>query len=429
MSISEKTVKPQLGGRQRMLGWDLWRFWGCFVIFMGHNWMEFERHLLDGMEPLSYLSEFIYPRSTHMLIFTAVPLFVIISGFFALGRPVGPNDWGKAKKDFKKYILYYWKWLAFALVIYLVFPNLWDGGSPFAGKTVSQSVVMVLGNFINTNLLYGGLTRPVSLNWFIIVVAWLLLLAPLFRSFIQNRDIKAIRTIVTILLIMGVVFPGIRLVSGDILSRNPDSAIADFFTTLDPFQAQNFQYLGFFMICFLIGGWFAVDTKAQDFVKRISWPVVGVIGVVALFLQGIIAHYSEYMVVPGWESLMSYSYGGWIPATVFYLILAYKLNFAIKEDSRIGKFTQNFSKDTLGVMITGWAFGPYMLSAVFGPVIDTMIATFWNPSTPIVLTLVWLLFNVLYYVVLMVAVHFMKKIPIVGRIFLFPGDKKMAKRA
>lgn len=364
-----------------------------------------------------------------MLIFTAVPLFLIISGFFALGRPVGQNDWGKAKKDFGKYVLYYWKWLAFALIIYLVFPNLWDGGSPFAGQTASQNMLMVLGNFINTNLLYGGLTKPVSLNWFIVVVAWLLLLAPLFRPFIQNRDIKSIRTIVAVLLVMGVVFPGIRLVAGDVLSKNPESTMAGFFSTLDPLQAQNFQYLSFFMVCFLIGGWFAVDTAAQDFVKKISWPVVGIIGVVAFFLQGIISHYAEGMIVPGWETLTSYSYGGWIPATIFYLILAYKLNFVIKQDSRIGRFTQSFSKDTLGVMISGWAFGPYMLSSVFGPVIDNMIATFWNPNAPIVLTLIWFLFNIVYYVILMIAVHFIKKIPVVGRIFLFPGDKKFAKKA
>ena len=55
------TIETAATPRRRMLGWDLWRFWGCFVIFLGHNYGLWFDYLLDGsMVPSTLLQEFYY---------------------------------------------------------------------------------------------------------------------------------------------------------------------------------------------------------------------------------------------------------------------------------------------------------------------------------------------------------------------------------
>lgn len=171
------TIKNQsLGTQRRMLGWDLWRIWGCFVIFLGHNYVLGFASLLDPtMIPATLGQGFYFPDVSQAFMYSAVPLFIMISGFFALGRPVKDNEWSLAKKNFVSYIIYYWRWLLLALVIFLVFPSVWPSRTPFADLTVGQSILMVLKNFVNTNLLQGGIIGPVALNWFIAGLALLML--------------------------------------------------------------------------------------------------------------------------------------------------------------------------------------------------------------------------------------------------------------
>ena len=351
--------------------------------------------------------------------YSAVPLFLMISGFFVLGRSVRPNDWGKAKTDFFKYILHYWKWLLVALAGFILVPGLWPGYAPFEGQTLAESAVMVLKNFVNTNLLQGGITSPVALNWFIVGLAWLALLAPLFRPFIQSGNIKMIRTIVFVMLTMACVLPGVRLVAGYILANNPESLAAGFFAVLEPLQPSSFMWDNFWIPAFLLGGWFAVDREAQELIKKMSWTKTITISAALVIVHIVLEHYGHIIGAPDYQTLTSYSKGGWIFITAAYLMIAYKLNFVIREDSRLGRFIINYSSDTLGVMIAGWAFGPATVTGLSTPIAVYLVENFWNPGAPYLLTLVWLAFCIVYFIVVFAAVHLLKKVPFVRGLFNF----------
>ncbi|MFZ1381470.1 MAG: hypothetical protein WAS54_01615 [Scrofimicrobium sp.] len=417
-AVGEGPAVPKPKGRPRLLGWDIFRFWGAFAIFMGHNIaLAFAVHLGENAVPTSPLQIFVHPQSSSILIFTAVPVFVMLSGYFALGRPPREGEWDKAKSSFWKYIVYYWKWLVLALVLFLTVPAIWPAYTPFADQSIGDNFLMVLRNFVNASLYDPGIISPVALNWFIVGLAWLALLAPVMRRFFHQGDMKMIRSTMVILTLFMVIFPFIRAAFTPAATAHPESILLSFGATLNPL---NWMLSSWWIVCFMAGGWLAVDKAAQEFIRRMKWAVVIGLTVVALFIQGIVRYYT----IVGGAGLDDYTNGGWMFSSVMYVIIAYKLNFVIKPDSRVGRFTSSWGTDALGAMIVGWMFGPAMLTGVFGPVMDWMVTTFWNPSSPMVLTLVWWLFNIVYFIVVFCVVHLLKRVPIVQNMFLFRGDAK-----
>lgn len=297
---------------------------------------------------------------------------------------------------------------------------IWPNYAPFADQSFGQNVLMVVRNFVNTSLLQPGIISPVALNWFIIGLAWLALLAPVMRRFFHTGDMKMIRGVMAILALMMVILPFVRAAFTPAVEAHGDLSFVGFMATLDPLYAMGWTWSVWWIVCFMAGGWLAVDKGAQEFIRRMKWPVVIGLTVVALFIQGIVRYYT----IVGGAGLDDYTNGGWMFSSVMYVIIAYKLNFVIKPESGVGRFTSSWGTDALGAMIVGWMFGPAMLTGVFGPVMDWMVTTFWNPSSPFVLTLVWWLFNIVYFIVVFCVVHLLKRVPIVQNMFLFRGDAK-----
>jgi hypothetical protein len=315
--------------------------------------------------------------------------------------------------------------LLLALIVFIAFPAVWAINHPFEGKTFFQNAMMVLSDFINTNLASNNITQPVAINWFIITLACLALLSPLLRPFFHSGNIRMIRIIVFALTLWSSVFYGIRMIGTWYVTANPDSVIGNFFAVLNPIQGNGWNWNNPFIPMFMLGGWFAVDTKAQEFLKKLHWGITIPILLALLLLQAAATHLSNVVGDPfeDWNILLSYGRGGWIFGFAMFVILAYKLNFVIKESSAIGRFTKNWSDDALGVMTVGWAFGPYMLGAIFQPIVTNIVQTFWDPASPIILSLVYYAFNIAYYIAVFVVVHLLKKVPVVRRMLMFGKEK------
>lgn len=408
---------------KRLLGFDFWRFFGSFFVFVIHNEMILAIAGAQNPELLNapnYLMEFLYPTAITIFGYCAVPVFLFISGYFTLGRPLKDTDWSKCVKNFTKYVLYYWKWLLFALVVYLLVPNFFFGGSPLAGMTTGQAVFTVLKNFINMNLMDGGIITPVSLNWFIMTLAWVSLLTVIFKPFIQTQNIKTIRKLMVVMFFTSCGLAFFRNFGYHLTVVDPESLFGQLLANFNPLYTGALGYVGIDSLTwmYLAGGWFAMDTEVKQKIKDMKWSKVVVIAVVLTLLQAAVTFISSKINLQVYyQTLDYYCNGGWIFGSSMFVLIAYKLNFVIKEDSKIGKFTMKYSPDLLGVMIMGWTFGPYMLGNIFVPVLYMMIESLWNPSMPIVFTLVYLVFCVVYWAIILVVVHLLKKVPLVKNMF------------
>lgn len=416
------TSKPQ-----RMLGFDFWRFFGSFLVFVIHNVYVIQIAAAANPEIMtanSLLERFTHPTLVTLMGSSAVPMFLFLSGYFTLGRPVRENDWDKCKKGFWKYLIYYWKWLVVALVIYLVFPNLFYTGNALEGLSAKQIAIYFLRNLTNVSNVDGvGVVGPVALNWFIIVMAWLMLLTPFLKGVVQSGNIKMVRTLTFVLAGFTMVPGAIRAIGANVLLSNPDSTLGWFMNGFYPLYTVSggFTLGTHFVAIYLMGGWFAVDTALQERIKNMKWSMTTVVAAVLFLVEAWYTQLGSTLTYPAdayWITLDWYDYGGWIFGTAMFVLVAFKLNDTITADSKIGKFTTAFSSDTLGVMIAGWMFGPYQMGKVFVPIVTNMVNTLWNPSFPILLTLAWLLFNFTYWFCVLILVHFVKKIPFVGKLFV-----------
>jgi surface polysaccharide O-acyltransferase-like enzyme len=419
-----------------MLGWDLWRFVGCLLIFIGHNGLAFQlsKHYdAAAMASHSFFGVLTSPMDAcQLLIFTCVPVFIFISGYFSLSKPINPGkDWNKAKAGFWKYILHYWKWLTLSAV-FLIIMAISGGVNSVAAMFMKETmtwdsfVIGLIKNYVNMDLLDYGATTMVALNWFFVVMAWLMLLTPIFQYFVQSKHVKMVRTLTLVLLTFSCIIPTVRYVFSYLLTLN-GNAVFEFFANVNPLFSNEeigFNIVNFAIPMYLFGGLFAIDEKLKEKIKNLPWFTAMIIVVVLFAAQVGVQYASNIIPATGYVSSLSYyPLIGWFPMTTGWVILAYKWNFSISENSKLGKFIINWAPDTLGVMTLGWFLGPYILSTVCLPIFDSMIINLWNPSYPIVFTTVLNAFYVLYFVIIFVLVHLLKKVPVVRRAFMFSGEK------
>ena len=406
----------------RMLGWDMWRFWGAFTIFWGHNLYALtmsNASLAEQMAPKSPLQFLYYPDNSWAVVFSAVPVFVFISGYFALRTPPKSTDWAKAKNTFCKYVLHVLRWAVIALFLFLVVPGLWPGMEPFVGLGVKEIVLQLYNGFVNTSLSANFLKTTINVNYFVVALAWMSLFAPVFKWFLHNGDIKAKRTLILILTLFCMVFQGARSVGSAVLAANPESTLGAFLSLLNPFSTAQFSWDNFWLVYFLWGGLFAVDTQLQERVKSLRWPVVLLAGFVAFVIKCTLWYYYGF-------ALGSYNCGAGMLMAIVYIMIAYKLNFVIREDSPAGRFTKMFTGDFLGVMTLGLMFGTQLMNSSLKPLMSSLASVIWFPSAPFLTTVLWFLFNATYWFALLVIVHFLRKVPVLGKIFDFPNLKVRA---
>lgn len=427
--------------RKRELGWDLWRFIGTFLIFIGHNGLAIQLsqyYKPNEMQASSILGVLVAPADvSQTLLYTAVPVFLFISGYFLLSRPSNPKkDWVKAKSDFWKYIRHYWKWLTIPGVIILLLAFM-KGPNAVAPMFLQKSMnwwdllMGLLGNYVNMSLLDGGATTMVALNWFFVIMAWLMLLAPILKYFVQSKNIHMLRTVALVLLIFSYIIPTINYVFKYVVTFDKN-VVTQFFANFHPFFTDpsiGFNFINFAIPMFLFGGIFAVDTELKEKIKSWSWPKAISIVLILFAIQVVIQYFSDIVPSKNGANLSYYLHAGWIPMAIGWVILAVKWNDIISENSHLGKFILNWASDSLGVMTLGWFAGPYVLSAVVIPIFDMMIKNIWNPNNPIIFTSVLMLFYLVYWVITYIIVHFVKKIPYIRRLFMFPGAKVNKKNA
>ncbi len=267
-----------------------------------------------------------------------------------------------------------------------------------------------------------GVVNPVALNWFIIVMAWLMLLTPFLKGVVQSGNIKMVRTLAFMLAAFTMLPGAVRVLGDNILLANPDSSIGWFMSGFYPLYTNSlgFNITNCYIAIYLLGGWFAVDTKLQERIRNMKWRTAIILAIILFFAEAAYTQFGSTLTYPEatyWIILDWYDYGGWIFGTAMFVLIAFKLNDVISPDSKIGKFTLTFSGDTLGVMIAGWMFGPWQMGKVFVPFVTSMVETLWDPAFPVILTLAWLLFNVAYWFCILILVHYVKKIPYVGKLF------------
>lgn len=413
----------------RMLGWDAWRFIGAFLVFWGHNSYSLSISIPELSAPATLAQEFTFPLFAWALMYSAVPVFVFIAGFFALRKPPAKGDWIKAKTSFWKYIIQFWKWLVFAIVLYIIFPNLWGAFGPnFNEHTIGENISMVLRGFISTSPMTGNgvLLSTAPVNYFIIALGWLALLAPILRYFVHCGNLKMIRSLTVILTFMGLIFNGVELIGTTLLESNPTSQFALFLSQLSPFSTAMWDWSGcFWIVYFLWGGVFAVDKELQERVKNIKWSTIAICAVVAVFIQGVLQlYFGNFATV----NIGTYQYGGGILLTIVFIVAAHKWNFLIKAESKFGKFVKAFAPDLLAEMTLGCMFVTQLCSSALQPYVRQFALATWEIS-PMVTTAIWFVINVAVFFLTVFLAHYIAKIPYVGQLLKWPEMKKYKERA
>lgn len=403
--------------KKRQLGWDLWRFWGAFTIFFGHNLYALTNSNADissEMIPSSFLRWMQSPDISWSLVYSAVPMFVFISGYFALGKPYGPNDWAKSKNTFFRYIGYVFRWAFVGLILFLLFPQVWPGMEPFAGLSIKEIGLQLYNGFINTIVGTKFLATTYNVNYFLVGIGWMILLSPLFKGLFHNGNIKAAHAIVLIITLFSVVFNCIRCIGGEIILANPDSTLGSVLSTFNPISTAQFTWFDFWEVYFLWGGLFATDKELQERVKHIPWLVVALLALVAYVVQNIIFY--NWL----WATSL-YNQGAGIFLCIVYIMFAYKMNGILKEDSKLGHFIIKYTPDTLGVMTMHLMFGTQVMNSSLKPLFAQVAQAIWFPQAPLVTTFLWLAVNIVYFALIFTAVHWLKKIPLIGKLFDYPN--------
>lgn len=419
MQVAEARPK-----KKRMLGWDTWRFWGAFTIFWGHNLFALtaaDPNLFPEMQPTSLLELIFNPANSWAVVYAAVPVFVFLSGYFSLRKEPGDNDWASAWNHFVKYILYVVKWSIIGLVLLLAFPQIWPGFSAFSADTVPGMLWELWDGIVNCTISVPFMVTTFNVNYFVLGLAWMMLFSPLFRYFVHTVPVKALRVFTAIISLYLLVFPLVRTIGSAWLFNDPESLMATFLAGFEPFTTQQFTWDCFWIAYFLWGGLFVVDTQMQAAVKRISWPAITLAGIVAFLLtcaQVWLILYNSDLSYAG----LGYNMGSGILITCVYIVIAFKLNDVVVPESLVGRFVSTFSGDLLGVMTIGLMFGTQVMNTSLTPFMAQVANAIWVPAVPFATTALWFLFNVAYWAVLLTAVHFVHKIPVVGA-FLFDFPK------
>lgn len=427
--------------RKRNLGFDLFRFWGVFLIFIGHNYYVmngFTSNISNvNMEILNapnWWQEFWYPSIWINLVLTGVPLFIMIHGFHSLGKPCGPNDWVKTKTDFVKYVVFWGKWAIIGALLTFIAPSIW--GNPIEGMTTGQAMELFLENVICTQVTK-GFNMVTAINWTVLALSWASVLCFILRPLFQSKNIQAIRICTAIACVMCVINPTIRDLGTYFLAKNPDSLVALFFSNFTFFDTTGFNtynWYNFWFPMLMLGGWYAVDTKVRDKVRSWSWGVTLAVSAVLVVIFVYITHFggliSEYAATTG-TAINIYWRCGWMPASFAWFIIADKINATCSEDSKLGRFIAKYGTDNIGAMIISYPFGSTLQKTVLLFVYEWMFDTF---KTPFGLSAAFLIYNVLFYAVLILIVHYLRpvfaKVPFLrgllywDKITLFDKEKK-----
>ena len=229
--------------KKRNLGFDLFRFWGVFCIFIGHNYniMLGTYSDITNANPAvlnapTWWQEFVYPSLWINLVLTGVPLFIMISGFHSLGKPVRPTDWVDTKRTFVKYFVFWGKWALIGAVLLVIFPTVFDAGWPnnphITYSSISELVRIICESILGTTS-GTGFQFLNTINWTTIALAWAAILCFIMRPVFQSKNIKAIRAITAIAVFMCLVVPTIRDLGTYYLTLYPES---QFFTFISHFM-------------------------------------------------------------------------------------------------------------------------------------------------------------------------------------------------
>ena len=326
--------------KKRNLGFDLFRFWGVFCIFIGHNYNKaigaahsrVTNPNFAVMNAQTWWQNFIYPSLWMDLVLTGVPLFIMISGYHTIGRKPRATDWVDTKKTFVKYLVFWLKWLLVGGILLVLFPAVFDAGWPGNPRlnfsSVGEVIEMILENLIGTSS-GKGFHALNTINWTTIGLAWAAILAFIMRPIFHQADIKAVRTITFIAVFMCLAVPTIRDVGTYFLVAHPDSLVATFMSNFSILDTTGFSqgagnWNNFWFPMLMLGGWYAVDEKVHNRVRSWSWGKIAAICVPMVVLFVIIGFYSglisNYADVTGTPATIYWRIG-WLPASASWFII------------------------------------------------------------------------------------------------------------
>ena len=429
-------LQPQKPVKKRNLGFDLFRFWGVFCIFIGHNYnimkgvySDITNSNPEVLNAPTWWQEFAYPSLWINLVLTGVPLFIMIAGFHSLGKPVRATDWVDTKRTFVKYVVFFFKWAILGAFLLLVFPRVFDYTYPNNGilnvSGFAETFELILENIIITSTSKGFLFLN-AINWTTLALGWAAVLCFIMRPVFQSKNIKAIRAITLIAVVMCLVAPTIRDMGTYYLSLYPDSLVFKFMSNFAFFSTTGFRghnWDNFWFPMLMMGGLYAVDEKMRNRVRSWSWAKIGIISAVLVVLFVIIGHYygliSDYAAVTGTAATI-YWRCGWMPASIAWFIIADKINVTCTEESKLGKFILKYGEDNIGAMAFSWAFGSVLQGTVLSFIYTWMNATI--TSGP-VMAFAFITYNIAFYAILVIIVHWLRKVPYVGSLFYWDKIK------
>lgn len=441
--VADKPANALSGNqpRHRNLGFDLFRFWGVFCIFVGHNFNKargiggswVSNFNMEVLCAPTWWHEFVYPSLWINLVLTGVPLFIMIFGFHSLGKPVRSTDWVDTKKSFMKYFAFWAKWALIGAVLLILFPAVFDAGYPSNPRLIFSStgelIRMIFESIIGTSSGV-GFQMLNAINWTTIALAWAGILCFIMRPMFQRKNIKAIRTVTFIAVFMCLVIPTIRDLGKYYLSLNPDSQVFTFMSRFmilgtTGFNVQNWDNFWFPML--MMGGLYAVDDELRNRVRSWSWAKIGLISAALVTLFVIIGHYygliSDYATIAGVAATI-YWRCGWMPASIAWFIIADKINATCTDESKLGRFILKYGEDNIGAMLFTYPFGSILQGTVLSFVYTWMNA---NINSGPLYMLLFTAYNVAFYAVSIVIVHWLRKIPYVGSLFYWDKIKMFDK--
>ncbi len=424
----------QTSARKRLLGFDLFRFLGVFIIFAGHNFFFFAPQFTETsmLYAPHWFTSLFYPGFWYSMMLLPIPVFIVMHAFNTIGRPLRPSDWARTKKRMAKYLVFAYKWCLVAFVLAILFPHTF---AVTLGKitgvdslTLGQKIELFFENLFFANvggMGFKGFTASVAINWTTIGFVVAAVMIYILRPFFQTASIKSIRIVTFLVVLWMNILPGVRTIANDVLLTHPDSLIALFFSNFQPLAAQGMwsvEWDNFWVPMLMMGGWYAVDREFREKVLNMSWGktiVIAAAGFCAfLILDSRWGLIPQTMLTTNGNNATSYWNGGYLPGSIALWLIFDKLNYSIKDDSAVGRFALNWGPDNVGIMLISYVFGTVPQGTILLPVLAWVASFCHNHFTA---QLAFTAFNLVYFVLLTLVVHVVRTFLTKHKVPFFKG--------
>lgn len=212
--------------KRRISQYDLIRSLAIFFVFCIHSLGVANEEYAKG--GFNFCGQIIY-NAFNTIVYTAVPLFVMLSGALLLGGANRVEDF--LGRRFKRILIpfIWWSIILFGLSIF---------------KEHKDLSIMLIPEFINKFLTYG----IHGVYWYVYLIIGLYLITPLLRPFFRNANHKELLyafSICTLFVIISALFPDVRWVKG--------------------FHSDYFVYIAYFICGYIIAHYLRDLKYTKDF--------------------------------------------------------------------------------------------------------------------------------------------------------------------